>query len=75
MLHHFVTATETAYVVAYQRPAGDHVIVVECMTEAAAKKEANRLNAECQARAALAARVMPAAPRRAVRYFEDDVFA
>lgn len=80
MLVHFVTQTPSAYVVAYRRQYGDCVIVCECMTEAAAEKEADRLNLECQKRAAVADREARkyrgmGEERRAVRFFENDVFA
>lgn len=80
MLDHFVTQTPMAYVVAYRRQYGDCVIVCECMTEASAQHEADRLNIEEQKREAIAAREARkyrgmGEERRAVRFFENDVFA
>lgn len=74
MLIHFATTTNTGPVVAYTRHDGTATIVCECVTEAQAMREAARLNFECKAREALAARAAHPAHfgRRRARYFPDD---
>jgi hypothetical protein len=75
MLHHFATTDAQGLpVVAYASPQGGGVIVCECATPERAASEAARLNAQSYAMEQHSIR-RALAPRRFIRYFEDDAFA
>ena len=78
-MQHIAVPADAGYAVAYRRPNGELCALGEHPTYQSAKREADRLNAQQQARQRLEAhRAMLAAmerPRRPVRYFEADAFA
>lgn len=79
MQHYTVGRHQHGYVVARSRGNGEWVGVSEHLLYESARREADRLNAEQQARQRMEAhRAMLASmarPRRSVRYFEPDAFA
>jgi len=79
MQHYTVGRHATGYVVARSRGNGEWIAVSEHLMYESARREAERLNAEQQARQRMEAeRAMLAAMaprRRPVRYFEPDAFA
>ncbi len=79
MQHYTVGRHATGYVVARSRGNGEWIAVSEHLLYESARREADRLNAQQQARQRLEThRAMLAAmapSRRPVRYFEADAFA
>lgn len=81
-MRHYATFTGESFAVVRLGPTGGATIVTEGCSLAAMEIQAANLNAEHEAREALAearalsARIRAAqGPRRGVRYFEPDAFA
>lgn len=81
-MRHYATFTGESFAVVRLGPTGGATIVTEGCSQAAMELQAANLNAEQEAREALAearalsARIRAAqGPRRGVRYFEPDAFA
>ena len=73
-MRYVATYNDAGPVVAMEHGALGAVIVCEFLTMAAANREADRLNREARAMAAIAVRNITASttPRRSVRFFQNE---